>query len=193
MGRGVYNNEPFCLILWMIKKLLILIVAATFSIAAQSQVIHKWKITDVVNYFKKNNDTVYIVNFWATFCKPCIAEIPDFIRLVKKYEGQKVKLLLVSVDLPGYYPAKIAAFAKKNNYNTNIVWLNETNADIFCPAIDKKWSGAIPATIIVNNKTGYRKFVEGEMNASDFEAILKQAIVRSALNNYQTNPVKEPQ
>ena len=177
----------------MIKKLLILIVAATFSFAVQSQVIHKWKITDVVNYFKKNNDTVYIVNFWATFCKPCIAEIPDFIRLVKKYEGQKVKLLLVSVDLPGYYPAKIAAFAKKNNYNTNIVWLNETNADIFCPAIDKKWSGAIPATIIVNNKTGYRKFVEGEMNASDFEAILKQAIVRSALNNYQTNPVKEPQ
>ncbi len=176
---------------------MILIVAASFSFAVQSQVIHKWKITDVVNYFKKNNDTVYVVNFWATFCKPCITEIPDFIRLVKKYEGQKVKLLLVSVDLPGYYPAKIAAFAKKNNYKTNIVWLNETNADIFCPAIDKKWSGAIPATIIVNNKTGYRKFVEDEMNAADFEAILKQAIASSGTVSLSKDHsivfIKEPQ
>ena len=86
-----------------------------FVAVANSQSIAKWKIEDVVKSYTKNNDTVYVVNFWATFCKPCIAEIPDFIRIVKQYEKQKVKLILVSLDLPAYYPAKIAAFVKKNN------------------------------------------------------------------------------
>lgn len=147
-----------------------------FVMAASSQTVAKWKIEDVVKSFSGKNDTVYVVNFWATFCKPCIEEIPDFIRIVEKYKTQKVKLLLVSLDLPSYYPAKIAAFAKKNNYKTNIVWLNETNADHFCPMIDAKWSGAIPSTIIVNNKTGYKKFAEDQMKPEEFEAALKVAI-----------------
>ena len=93
------------------------------------------------------------------FCKPCVAEIPGFIKIANKYKNQKVKLVLVSVDLPLFYPNKIAAFAKKNNFNTNLAWLSETNADYFCPMIDSSWSGAIPATIIVNVKTGYKKIL----------------------------------
>lgn len=168
----------------MIKRLLSLILFTTFVVTANAQTISKWKIEDVVRSYTRNNDTVYVVNFWATFCKPCIAEIPDFIRIVKQYEKQKVKLVLVSLDLPSYYPAKIAAFAKKNNYNVRIVWLNETNADHFCPAIDKTWSGSIPSTIVVNNKTGYRKFTEGEMSAADFEAIIKEGIGGNMARKY---------
>ncbi|MBL7693351.1 MAG: hypothetical protein JNK91_00825, partial [Ferruginibacter sp.] len=82
------------------------------------------------------------------------------------------------LDLPSYYPAKIAAFAKKNKYTAKIVWLNETNADHFCPMIDKSWSGAIPATIVVNNKKGYRKFMEAEMSKADFETIIQEAITQ---------------
>jgi len=158
------------------KKYSLLLILVVISVTTRSQSIAKWKIEDVVKSFSKNNDTVYVVNFWATFCKPCIAEIPGFLEVVKKYEKQKVKLLLVSLDLPSYYPAKIAAFAKKNNYTAKIVWLNETNADHFCPLIDKSWSGAIPATIVVNNKKGYRKFAEAEMSKDDFESIIREAI-----------------
>ena len=152
--------------------------------AAKSQTIPKWKIEDVVKSFSANNDTVYVVNFWATFCKPCNEEIPDFIKLADKYKKQKVKLLLVSLDLPFYVPVRLPAFIKKNKYKTNHVWLNETDADRFCPAIDAKWSGAIPATIIVNNKTGYRKFFEDQISAEDFEAVLKAAIGGNAKNKY---------
>ena len=154
-------------------------------------------MAQVVDQFNKNNDTVYVVNFWATFCKPCVAELPYFISICNKYKDQKVKLLLVSLDLPDYYPAKIAAFAKKNNFNTAIAWLNETNADIFCPMIDKKWSGAIPATIVVNNKSGYKKFVEDEMKPEAFEATLKLAISKSSsigfTKDHSFDPVAEPQ
>ena len=158
------------------RKLFLSLAIISFSLMLHAQIIPKWKIGDVVNYFNKKNDTVYVVNFWATFCKPCVAEIPYFIRICNKYKGQKVKLLLVSLDLPDYYPVRIAAFAKKRKFNNRIIWLNETDADIFCPLIDKKWSGAIPATIIVNGKTGFRKFVEDDIKAADFEAMLKEAM-----------------
>ncbi|MBK8608760.1 MAG: redoxin domain-containing protein [Chitinophagaceae bacterium] len=180
----------------MIKRLILLVtlVAFVFALQAQStpgsQAIAKWKIEDVVRSYSANNDTVYVVNFWATFCKPCIEEIPDFIRIVERYKSQKVKLLLVSVDLPSYYPDRIAGFAKKNNYNTNLVWLDETNADHFCPAIDVKWSGAIPSTIIVNNSNGYRKFVEDQMNAAEFEKAVKEAIGEPAAFKY-VSPMNE--
>ena len=173
----------FCVFLRMIKRLIFIFTLMGFVLIAKSQrpvavspAIPKWKIEDVVRSYSAKNDTVYVVNFWATFCKPCIEEIPHFLRLAEKYKSQKVKLLLVSLDLPSNYPAKIAAFAKKNNYNTQIVWLNETNADHFCPMIDPKWSGAIPSTIIVNNSNGYRKFKEEEMSAEELETSLKEAI-----------------
>ena len=174
----------------MLKKLIFLFILTGFVLAGKSQRIPKWKIEDVVKSYAAKNDTVYVVNFWATFCKPCNEEIPDFIRIVKKYEKQKVKLLLVSLDLPSYYAAKLPAFIKKYKYNTNHVWLNETNADHFCPAIDEKWSGAIPSTIIVNNKTGYRKFIEDQVSAADFEAALKEAIGGNAFNKY-TAPMND--
>lgn len=180
-AAAVYDFSVF---LRMVKKIIFLVVLLAFLGTARSQSIPKWKIEDVVKSYSGKNDTVYVVNFWATFCKPCIAEIPDFIRIVEKYKTQKVKLLLVSLDLPSYYPARIAAFAKKNNYRTNIVWLNETNADHFCPAIDAKWSGAIPSTLIVNNSTGYRKFVEDQVSAEDFERYVKEAAGGTVLDKY---------
>lgn len=152
---------------------MLLVCIAAFM---QAQTLPKVKMDDVVNRFSAKNDTVYVVNFWATFCKPCVAELPDFIRITKKYAAQKVKLIMVCLDLPSYYPAKITSFAKSHHFNAEIQWLNETNADHFCPMIDPKWSGAIPATIIVNTKTGYKKFFEEEMGADKFEAALKRAI-----------------
>ena len=158
------------------KKTIITALFFCFVMALQAQQIPKLKMADVVKSFSNKSDTVYVINFWATFCKPCVAEIPGFIKIANKYKNQKVKLVLVSVDLPLFYPNKIAAFAKKNNFNTNLAWLSETNADYFCPMIDSSWSGAIPATIIVNAKTGYKKFWEADVKGDFFEAELKKAI-----------------
>src|SRR4051812_30300295 len=131
-------------------------VALLFCTIAKSQKIPSLKITDVVDYYSKKNDSVYVINFWATFCVPCIAEIPFMQDIIKKYEDKKVKLLLVSLDLASAYPAKIRSFAKERSITATIAWLNETDADYFCNMVNKKWSGVIPATIIVNAATGYK-------------------------------------
>ena len=166
------------------KKMSLVSIFLLSTFFTKAQTIPSLKITDIADYFNQKGDTIYVVNFWATFCKPCNEEIPDFIKLADKYKKQKVKLLLVSLDLPSYVAVRLPAFIKKNNYKTNHVWLNETDADIFCPMIDAKWSGAIPATIIVNNKTGYRKFLEDQISPQDFEKYLNEAISGSAMNKF---------
>ena len=158
------------------KKIGLTILIASFSFFAKSQNISSWKIEDVVNHYSKSTDSVYVVNFWATFCKPCVAEIPYLQSISSKYRNQKVNLLLVSLDLPAFYPDKIRTFAKNNNFTAQIAWLNESDADHFCPMIDKKWTGSIPATVFVNAATGYKKFIESSMTEEQFEMELKEAI-----------------
>ena len=109
-----------------------------------------------------------IVSFWATFCIPCIEEIPYFQEAVKKHKKDNVTLLLVSLDLREDY-TKIKPLAAKKKFTAPIVWLNETNADYFCPKVDSSWSGAIPATLFINNKTGYRKFYEEKVKEDKLE------------------------
>ncbi len=150
-------------------------IAVVFLVSVYSsycQSVKKMKITDLETYISKSEKPL-VISFWATFCKPCITEIPYFQQTIKdKYHGE-VELVLVSLDLPDYYPAKLSSFAAKSNVTVPIVWLNETNADYFCPRVDMKWSGAIPATLMVNNKKNYRKFYGRQLTPLQLERELK--------------------
>jgi thiol-disulfide isomerase/thioredoxin len=157
---GFYRKSGMMKFFWTI-------VFIFLSLAVAAQEIKKIKITDLEKIIRESK-TPLIVSFWATFCVPCIQEIPYFEQSVKKHKKDSVRLLLVSLDLKEDY-AKIKSFAVKRKFTAPIVWLNETNADYFCPKIDSSWSGAIPATIFVNNKTGYRKFYEEKISEETFE------------------------
>ncbi len=139
------------------------------------QEIKKMKIDELKNYIEKS-DHPLIINFWATYCVPCIHEIPYFQTDAEKYKNDGVELMLVSLDLPDYYPARISSFVKKENFSASIVWLNETNADYFCPKIDKQWTGGIPSTLFINNKTHYRKFFERQLTEPQVEENIKALI-----------------
>lgn len=158
------------------KKTILFTAFLLAVLFVKAQQIRKLGIVDIEKYITSSKDQVLVINFWATFCKPCVAEIPSFIRITNKYKKDSVKLLLVSLDLPSYYPKKIAAFVKQRKFNAPVVWLNETNADYFCPKVDPKWSGSIPATLIINTQTGYRRFFEDEMEEADFEKELQAAM-----------------
>lgn len=148
-----------------------------FCVFVHGQEISKIKIEDLVKRYSNNSDTIYVINFWSTFCVPCVEEIPYLQRISKKYENKKVKLILVSLDFAKSYPVKLTEFVKQHNFTAEVVWLNETNADHFCPQVDKKWSGSIPSSLFINNKTGYKKFFEEQMKEEEFEEELKRAIV----------------
>jgi len=151
-----------------INKIILLLVFAFSLTSANAQEIKKWKVQDLEAAIK-NADKPTIINFWATFCKPCIEELPYFQETAKKYDSAGVQLILVSLDLPQAYPKKISAFAAKNKIKAPIVFLDETNADLFCPRVDPNWSGAIPASLFINNKTGYKKFFEDQLSKEQVE------------------------
>jgi thiol-disulfide isomerase/thioredoxin len=163
----------------MQKFLLTLMTAFLLADACQAQVkIEKVKITDLENYIA-NSDHPLIVNFWATFCVPCNHEIPYFQIGAAKFQDQKVELILVSLDLPTYYPEKIADFAKKSNYTARILWLNETDADYFCPKVDQRWSGGIPSSLFINNRTHYRRFFDRQLTEPQVNLEIKKMLIPS--------------
>ena len=151
---------------------LLALVFLVICITAQAQEIKVWKLADIKTAIAQANKPT-ILNFWATFCKPCLKEIPYFQEVVKKYQKEGVQLILISVDAKEAYPQQIQALAKRLNFTAPIVFLHESNADLFCPAVDPKWSGAIPASLFINNKKGYRHFVEDNISKDAFEAAVK--------------------
>jgi len=143
-----------------------------------AQSIPRWKLNDLQAAIK-NADKPTVFNFWATFCKPCVEEIPYFQQIIKKYDSAGVRLVLISLDLSEAYPKQISSFAAKHSFTSPIKFLNETNADLFCPAVDESWSGAIPASLFVNSKTGYRKFFEDQLSKEKFEKEIQAMIKRN--------------
>jgi thiol-disulfide isomerase/thioredoxin len=134
---------------------------------ANAPQITVWKLADLQKAMRTDQPT--IINFWATFCKPCIEEMPYFQEMANKYRSKGVNLVFVSLDVKEAYPAKLKNFLNKRKINQPVAFLDETDADLFCPAVDEKWSGAIPATLFINNKKGYRKFFEDQLSKEQLE------------------------
>lgn len=124
--------------------------------------------TRVIQY---DNDTLYVVNFWATWCKPCVAELPYFEAAGEKYKSQKVKVLLVSLDFIRD-KQKLEKFVLERTIKNEVMLLNAGNPNLWIDKIEPEWGGAIPATIL------YRKgeklfFREGEFQQTELDSLIQ--------------------
>jgi thiol-disulfide isomerase/thioredoxin len=136
------------------------------SYASFSQNISVIKIEDLNRRILNLSDTTYIVNFWATWCAPCVKELPDFDSITKIYSSDKVKVLLISMDFKEDLNIKVIPFCKKKVLRSEVYLLDETNGNYFIPKVSEQWTGAIPATLIINNQKKYRAFYERKLNYS---------------------------
>lgn len=100
---------------------------------------------------EKKDSKVYVVNFWATWCAPCIKELPYFETINKEYKDKNVEVILVSLDFPDQYEKRLLPYVVKNKLQSKVILLDDADANSWIPKIDKEWSGAIPATLIFNN------------------------------------------
>lgn len=153
-------------------KKIILLLFIVGAVNCFSQDIRSVMMDDVVKIID-SSDSPLIINFWATWCKPCIEEIPY---MEKQAELNKVKLILVSLDFKEDYPENIKNFVAQNKYSSEILWLSETDADSFCPKIDKRWEGALPATLFVNRSKNCRSFVGVQMSEEKLKEELKKLL-----------------
>jgi len=124
---------------------------------------------------KSNSDTVYVINFWATWCAPCRKELPEFEKIHKTFSNEKVKVLLVSLDFPNQAEKSLKNFLVSNAITATVILLNEPDANAWIDKVDPSWSGALPATLIYRKNN--RKFFERELSYQDISYSI------STLNN----------
>ena len=134
-------------------------------IESYSQEVKLLTVDELNRRVKQGRDTTYVVNFWATWCAPCIKELPHFEKLQQEKKSDKLKVLLVSVDFKNRLEKSVVPFVKKRNLKNEVFLLNEKDEQEYIDRIDKSWSGAIPATLFVQGNK--RKFVEKEFTYED--------------------------
>ncbi len=130
---------------------------------------------DLEPLFHQMTDTTYIINFWATWCKPCVEELPYFEKLYEQFREEKVKVILISLDFPRQLESKLVPFVEKHNLQPEVLVLADVRQNDWIDKVDPRWSGAIPVTLIYRNNR--RTFV-GEQFA-DYEELAQ--LVREKL------------
>ena len=116
---------------------------------------------------------VKVINFWATWCAPCIKEMPLFEKLNQEDKNSKVILVSMDYDLDPD-PAKVKRFIERKKILSQVVILAEENPNDWIEKIDKNWSGALPSTLVINPNSGKRKFIQGEMKEGDLEKLIQE-------------------
>ncbi len=116
----------------------------------------------------KDQNTVYVVNFWATWCQPCVEELPDFMEVNKHFaKDENFKMYLVTLDFARKKKELVIPFIQKNDIRAEVLLLDDNKRmNTWISLIDKSWSGALPATLIYKNGKSLF-FKEGNMDKNE--------------------------
>lgn len=150
------------------KRLLLFIIPMVSLFRLQAQEIKEVSIMELDSVIRETSGPV-VVNFWATWCAPCLEEIPYMQRLTAE---KGVAFYLVNLDNRRNFDDKLKDFVKSRDFKAVHFWLNETNADYFCPIVDEDWSGSIPASLFIHREKQIRIFREEKIEEKDLEELL---------------------
>lgn len=167
-GQG-FEHPGFPNVFYTMKKIFcFLLLSASYS-WAHAQTATVVKFDRIEKIMKTQTDEVQVINFWATWCAPCVKELPLFEKLGAETPG--VKVTLVNLDFADKVE-KVNAFMARKNIKSETVLLDEVDYNTWIDKVDASWQGAIPATLIVNTRTGTRKFVERELADGELQQLV---------------------
>jgi len=152
---------------------LLAIALLLIAFAANAQKAEIVKLEQLQELIQSKSDHIKVINFWATWCAPCIKELPYFEKLGQDRPDVKVTLVSMDLDLDPN-PEKVHKFVARKKLQSKVVILDEKDPNSYIEQIDKNWSGALPATIIINGKTGQRKFVGKELHEGELEKLIAE-------------------
>jgi len=150
-------------------KLGILAVVLT-SFTLIPKVVQKLTFEQLEQRCRVDNDTLYVVNYWATWCRPCVAEMPFFVESSRKFKKQKVKVVFVSLNSVKEQD-KVGKFVAAKKIEDDVFILNAGNPNVWIDKVDPGWSGSIPATVMYRKKEKVF-FREGEFIQAELDSII---------------------
>ena len=152
------------------------ILILVFSFCTQVSLAQKAELVSLAQLqtlMASADQPVQIINFWATWCAPCVKELPLLEKLNRERNDVRVTLVSMDMDLDPN-PEKVYKFISRKNIQSRVVILNERDPNSWINKIDTSWSGALPATLIVNSTSGKRRFWERELHEGDLERLLEE-------------------
>ena len=132
------------------------------------------KMDGLEEILSRKSTDLQVINFWATWCAPCIKELPYFEAL--NASDRAVDVTLISLDFADEFEKKVIPFVEKRELKSRVVLLDEIDYNAWIDKVDPSWSGAIPATLIVNTQNGKRKFVEKELSEGELDAMVDEML-----------------
>jgi len=137
----------------------------------------KFPIYDFDNFepmLHKNDDKTYVLNFWATWCKPCIAEMPHFERINSEQKDNNIKVILVNLDMPNMWKSRLEPYVENNDIQSEVIILDDPKQNEWIPKVSEEWGGGIPATLIYNKDK--RSFYERGFTYEELKEELNEFI-----------------
>ena len=157
----------------MNKFLLAIVLLLSVHAASRGQQAELITLEKLQGMITSKGETVQIFNFWATWCAPCVKELPLFEKLNQDRKDISITLVSMDFDLDPS-PEKVHKFVARKNIQSRVVILNATDPNTWIDKIDKNWSGALPTTLIVNPVTGKRKLLQKELHEGDLEKFIEE-------------------
>ena len=139
----------------------------SFSLLS-AQTVPSLSYAELKPLLDQSDDKVHVVNFWATWCAPCIKELPYFEALNKR---KNIEVLLVSLDFPKHKQSRLLPFINNNKLQSKVVLLDDADENYWINDINANWSGAIPATLIYNSQK--RDFYERSFTKNELLILVK--------------------
>lgn len=156
------------------KWLLIILLPLISTVTGWTQEVKVMNFNQLAPLLEQKNDTVYMVNFWATWCLPCVQEMPDILKFAEDMRNSEFKLILVSLDMPEQIDSRVKPFLARFNIRDRVILLDDPDANKWIDRVSPQWTGAIPGTLFYSRD--FRQF-HGDM--LDYKTI--QGIVEPRL------------
>lgn len=138
------------------------------SVFAQPKVV---KLPELEKIIKTESEYIQVINFWATWCGPCVKEMPLIEKVAKERPDARLTLVSLDLDLDAN-PEKVFRFVERKGIQSTVLILDEQDANSWIDKIEKQWNGSLPATLVVNTKTKKRTFVSHELKEGELEALI---------------------
>ncbi len=164
---NMYSFNAAPMFPYRLRLLLIFLSFLLVHTVAQSQAFTIYDSLPQLQERVRQNDenTTLVINFWATWCKPCVEELPSFDELSRRYAGQNVQVLLVSLDFKSKLKTGFIPFLQAHKLKSEVILFADQDANTWIPRIHEAWDGAIPATIVLRGST--KMFHTGKFESYD--------------------------
>lgn len=153
-------------------RIVLIVLASMICLGVSGQGIREIDSDEIAALSWKSSDTTYVINFWATWCSPCVKEIEFFEELHVNSKDTKLKVVLVSLDFPNQMEERLIPFLEQKKITAPVMLMTDLNYNAWIERVDKSWSGAIPATLIYNQDG--RVFLEQELSREELKKHVNQ-------------------